>query len=308
MNSENKIGVIIGRFQVAELSDGHCEILDYVLSKNHTQNILILGNSPTKLTSKNPLDFESRRRMIESNIKYKGKFTISYINDVALDSVWSSNLDHLISDLTNRRDCSEVILYGSRDSFKDRYYGKYPKEEYNQKIYTNGTEIRKDCGKKFGDSVDWRSGIIYATQNKYGNVYPTIDCAIFADNTLTDIYVAKKETDLKYRFIGGFVDVSDNSLEDAVKREILEETNLNITDIKYITSCKVNDWRYKYENEKIITSFYMAIASYNQTPIAQDDISELHLVKFDSLVKESFNESHRELFVELTKFVNNINN
>lgn len=296
MNDENKIGVIIGRFQVAQLSNGHREILDYVLRKKHTQNILILGNSPIKLTIKNPLDFESRRRMIESDPNYSGKFTIIYINDNPSDKVWSEELDKLISDITNHRKSSEVILYGSRDSFKNRYYGHYPSEEYQQRLYSNGTQIRSDCGKKFGHSADWRSGIIYSTQNKYGNVYPTIDCAIFTDNSYNELYLAKKESDAHYRFVGGFVDLCDDSLEDAVKREVKEETNLEVNNIKYIKSFKVDDWRYKYETEKIITSFYTAVATPKFQPIPMDDIAEIYKVNFRLLTEGVMCWGHRPLF------------
>lgn len=45
-NKQNAIGVIVGRFQVHKLTEGHKEILDFVLSQNHYMNILVLGNPP----------------------------------------------------------------------------------------------------------------------------------------------------------------------------------------------------------------------------------------------------------------------
>lgn len=48
-NKQNAIGVIVGRFQVHKLTEGHKEILDFVLSQNHYMNILVLGNPPRKL-------------------------------------------------------------------------------------------------------------------------------------------------------------------------------------------------------------------------------------------------------------------
>ena len=73
------------------------------------------------------------------------------------------------------------------------------------------------------------------------------------------MYVAKKKEETKYRFVGGFVDNTDKSYEDAVIREVKEETKLDINNIKYITSRIIDDWRYRYETEKIITSFYCGI-------------------------------------------------
>lgn len=297
MNSQ--IGIIIGRFQVPKLTEGHKEILNYVLSKNHTQNIIILGVSAGKLTAKNPLNFESRRRMIEE--EFPGKFTIACIKDHFSDEKWSENCDNLIAELTDNRPKSDIILYGSRDSFKNRYYGKYKTEEYQQKVYDSGTELRKECGKLYGNSIAWRSGIVYATQNKYGNVYPTVDCAIFTNTKLTEMYVAKKKEETKYRFVGGFIDNTDKSCEEAVIREVKEETKLDINNIKYITSRIIDDWRYRYETEKIITSFYCGIVNeyMNSIPEASDDICYLYKVKLDELDVKDFNENHAVLFQSL---------
>ena len=85
MNNEAAVGYIIARFQVAELTQGHKEILDYVLSKNHNQNVIVLGVSPLKCSKNNPLDFDARQRMIEE--AYPGKFLITYINDNRSDEV-----------------------------------------------------------------------------------------------------------------------------------------------------------------------------------------------------------------------------
>ena len=63
-NNQICTGVIVARFQVAELTEGHKQILDYVLSKGHNQNILFLGVSPTRATKNNPLDYEFTRILL----------------------------------------------------------------------------------------------------------------------------------------------------------------------------------------------------------------------------------------------------
>ena len=110
--NEHSIGVIVARFQVAELTEGHKELLDFVLNKEHNQNVIFLGVAPTKATKNNPLDYDSRRRMIEE--AYPGQFTILFQEDRATDQKWSEELDESISIIANGRD---VVMYGSRDSF-----------------------------------------------------------------------------------------------------------------------------------------------------------------------------------------------
>lgn len=204
---ENGVGVIVGRFQVAELTDGHKEIFEYVLSKGHNQNIVILGVAPTKATKNNPLDFDSRRRMIEET--YPGMFTVMFVKDNVSDEVWSNNIDALVDDIAGRR---PVTFYGSRDSFIIYYHGKHKCEEYQQRLYCSGTVERDSDGKIVRSSKEWRAGCIYATQNRYPTVYPTVDVAIFdgePGNPYKYIYLCRKANEKGLRFIGGFADVTD---------------------------------------------------------------------------------------------------
>ena len=58
------IGVIIGRFQIHELHEEHIKLIDHVLH-NHNKVILFLGTTDAVGTRRNPLDFITRKLMIE---------------------------------------------------------------------------------------------------------------------------------------------------------------------------------------------------------------------------------------------------
>ena len=58
-----KVGVIIGRFQCHKLTDGHKELINYVISKSD-KVLIFIGVSPLKPDIKNPLPFEMRKQMI----------------------------------------------------------------------------------------------------------------------------------------------------------------------------------------------------------------------------------------------------
>lgn len=292
MTNETSVGVIVARFQVAELTDGHKEILDYVLSKNHNQNVIFLGVAATKATKNNPLDYDSRRRMIEE--AYPGKFIVLYIKDEPSDYTWSAHLDEQIADVAGSR---EVVLYGSRDSFGQYYHGKYNFEAYQQKVFCSGTAQRQFAGKVVKSSQDWRYGCLYATQNRFPTVYPTVDCAIFdfENGAPKYVYLAKKPNIEGYLFVGGFTDPTDDSFADAAKREAREETGLEVEVYSYIGSKKIDDWRYRNEEDKIITNFYAMKRIFGKA-LARDDISELHRVLWDDLREAHFAAPHRPLF------------
>lgn len=62
--SDFEVGVIIGRFQTNKLHEGHINLISHVLS-NHKKTIILLGVSRVQNTKKNPLDFASRKAMIQ---------------------------------------------------------------------------------------------------------------------------------------------------------------------------------------------------------------------------------------------------
>ena len=298
MRNNETVGVIVGRFQTASLHRGHRELFDYVLSKGHNLNVVVLGkHTAGQPTKRNPFDVDSRMRLI--NEAYPGMFTIVWLEDCpGDDKEWSKNLDSIIYDLAVNRD---VILYGSRDSFAPYYKGKYNIEPYQQKIFCSATEAREHCGKVVHGSPEWRAGVIWATQNQFDKVHPTVDVAIFTAKD--EILLGKKSNDNGYRFIGGFVDPTDKAYEDAAIREVLEETSLVAKNMRYVSNVKIDDGRYRHEIDKVITTFFVT-DDVAGVPVASDDIAELHRLKFSSLREEDFIPSHMELYWALQNYFN----
>jgi hypothetical protein len=115
-------GVIVGRFQVHELHQGHLELLQRVW-KRHNRVILFLGCTKTGPTRRNPLDFETRKAMIQAQFP---EFIVVPLQDKKSDEEWSKELDARIADIVNFGD---VTLYGSRDCFAPYYHGGHRVKE-----------------------------------------------------------------------------------------------------------------------------------------------------------------------------------
>lgn len=62
--SDYSCGVLIGRFQVHTLHEGHRAIIDQVCA-NHKKVIIFLGVPVISNTKSNPLDFATRKAMIQ---------------------------------------------------------------------------------------------------------------------------------------------------------------------------------------------------------------------------------------------------
>jgi bifunctional NMN adenylyltransferase/nudix hydrolase len=267
----NTIGVIIARFQSPYLHIGHKSLIESVRA-NHNKTVIVLGVSPVLGSRRNPLDYHTREKMIK---KEYPEVVILPLPDHPLDAKWSQNLDDLLS---NSFPGAKFSLYGSRDSFIPYYKGRCEVIELPETGSHNATLIREQISDKVLDSEEFRTGIIYAYSNMYLKVYPTVDIAVFK-NQKTEILLGKKNIDNKWRLLGGFSDPTDTSYEEAARRELTEECGAIVTtEMKYEKSFRVDDWRYKSEADKIITTLF-STDFINGDPAGSDDIAEVKWFK-----------------------------
>ena len=275
-----EIGVVVGRFQIPELHEGHVGILDEVHDK-HNKVIVFLGVTPVLGSKRNPLDFDSRKKMLQEN--YPDAIVLP-ISDQRSDKKWSKELDRKIREVCPT---GEVILYGSRDCFMTHYFGTFPTVELEQKVYVSGSQIRREANLKANGSIDFRRGVIYGAFNRYPTAYSTVDVAVI-NHKRGEVLLGRKLGENGLRFPGGFVNPGENH-EEAARRELAEETggdvNIN-TKLKYIGSYVVEDWRYRFEDDKITTVFYATEYLWGSIK-ASDDLNEVAWVKIDDLRPEA---------------------
>jgi len=169
----------------------------------------------------------------------------------------------------------------------------------------SATDVRNDISNEIRASKEFRAGVIYGVYNTFPTVYATIDVAIL--NQYDEmVLLGRKKDETKFRFIGGFVDVEDESLIYTVKREGREETGLELDDIEYITSMKINDWRYAKEPERgIMTHFHTAKYIFG-SPQPNDDIVELKWFQLKDFDLDEIVTGHQELMkILLNKYNSN---
>lgn len=295
MSNKIKIGVIIGRFQLPTLHIGYKKLIDEVFSLSDKVLILV-GQSPVKFSENYPLPFN----IIENNIKseYLSITEVLPIYDRPVEKdydPWSSELDYFLSTKYDPNQY-DVTLYGSKDSFIEKYSGKY-------KSIILDVDIRNEISKTPILSEDFSKGIIYCIKNQYPISYQCVDTAIIKEGT--EILLGRKKFQTKWRFPGGFVDPTDDSLESASKRECLEECgDIELDDFQYISSQRIDDWRYRSETNKIMTSFYKCKYIYGR-PIPNDDLEEVKWFKISDVDKNNLVNEHNKLWDKLVKSIQN---
>lgn len=294
------IGVIVARFQVHELHEGHHHIIKQV-TDNHKKTIIFLGVPKFVGTQKNPLDFDTRKRMVQSH--YPDSVILA-IPDQSDNFRWASELDRRIREVFQH---GEVLMYGSRDSFIPHYLnggGQFKTKELKPLGTFAGTDIRKLISEEVKNSQDFRSGVIYHAYNLYPRVIPAIDVAILNDKN--QVLLAKKYDESNFRFIGGFVKVEDDDLDGSVKRVIHKEAgrDINCGDFKMLFSTKVNDWRFRGENDKIMTNFYICQYLWGNIQ-ASNDIMELKWFDIDTIKEPDIMADHQDILNKFKKILKN---
>lgn len=312
-------GAIIGRFQVADLTKGHQELIHRV-ARRHNKVVILLGVNAKLSTKENPLGYESREQLLRSYWDDTlGKNTsktliIAPLPDMATNSGWSKQVDSLLDSLLGPM--TSKVLYGGRDSFVAKYEGRFKigdlrtdeerEEDREFEEVGSATEQRQHLFELPPMTEEGRAGAIWATGNKWARIDPCVDMAVtFKNSDGYHILMGKKLSGVaKYCFPGGHIDGTDESAEVAATREIKEETGLDIGvgDWSYVCQVPVNDWR----NTKTCSTWstlFMVDIGYNSTQNAKadDDLDEVHWVNMDAVADEEISPTHLPMFNLLKK-------
>jgi len=307
--SEYEVGVLIGRFQVPKLHPVHRQLISKVCD-NHKKVIIFLGMPVVEQTYRNPLDFASRKAMIQTEFP---NVTILPMRDERDNKVWSYILDQKISEPFGNR---TSLLYGSRDSFIPFYHGRHQTVELiGNDDDISGTNIRDMVSKEIINSSDFRHGVIYANYGRYPVIMPCVDIVVYNPEDDT-ILLGRKPKEKSFRFIGGHVEVTDDSYESSAIKELSEEAGGGLSiceaakDLKYICSGKIKDWRHSKETSEIFSTLFLA-TRMSGVAKGDDDIEEVKWVKvIDMLDYEVYSKfivpEHVDFFGKLVDYLENM--
>jgi bifunctional NMN adenylyltransferase/nudix hydrolase len=290
------VGVVIGRFQVPNFHEGHRSLLDLVQTR-HKRVLVLLGSPAWKGGKNDPLDYHTRAMMFHQ--EYPG-FLVAPVTDQQTDTAWSEQVDRIIHDVFP---LCNITLYGARDSFINRYQGRYKTKEIIQSVESSGTALRQQTAGMPQEKESFRAGVLYGILNNPTSVVTAVDGAVLRIGpTYLDIVLIRKPDEKLLRFPGGKVGATDESFEYAVNREIREETGLEIDKPVYVTSsCSLPDWRANGAGIIVHSSLFAARYIYG-APKGGDDAAEAGFYDLKSLTENMMEQCHRKLLTKLQQW------
>lgn len=264
INTES-VGVIVARFQVVILHDGHKFLGNYA-KERHPHLMIVLGSTGGILDDRNFLPFDMRKEMaLEA---FPGATVVELLDHPISHEAWSEELDALVAKTFPGM---KAVAYGSRNSFLETYKGNMEVVEVPEIANVSGTNQRN--GIEIPNTPEVRMGMLKAAKLAFSTSYATTDLAIVDLNEKRVLLIGRHRELGKLRFPGGVADPDDDSYEITALREGSEEVpsvKVKIWGITYIGSKRINDRRYEGSRHGIKTAFFMAQYSEGNPTVGDD--------------------------------------
>jgi len=134
----------------------------------------------------------------------------------------------------------------------------------------------------------------YVTGKLQAGPFTTVDAIIEIDDGI--VIIKRSNPPFGWALPGGFVDY-DESLEDAVRREMKEETGLELLELKQFHTYSEPGRDVRFHT--IATVF---IAKAKGSPKAGDDAADLKIMKLGEINKFSFAFDHKKILEDYIRY------
>lgn len=282
------VGVVVGRFQVHKLHEGHWSLIKKALE--HDKTLICIGTRIAVSTPHDPLDYPTRERMIRQSVK---PAIVVPLPDQPTDKGWSDQLDQLIHIMFPT---DPVTMYQGRDSFQGRYVGAHKVVEIDEVPHVSGTDLRAEISRNVMDTEEFRCGVIYCATNQFTRIDYAVDICLYKGNTRSEIEVLlgqrNNEGEL-HRLPGGHIEHTDLTAEAAARRELLEETGLTGEDWSIVDQIRITSR--DAPGYAMFTTLFLTQHTHGAPVPSPGELDRLSWVPLDRLDRLKYADNHQQL-------------
>lgn len=306
---DTRVGIVVGRFQIDTLHDGHMHLLRFV-DDTHSRMLVLVGVRPAEASDTHPLTFEDRRVMIQE--KFKDAVILPVI-DVGNDEVWSTRVDALIRSVYGYE--VDAVFYTGRNSFAPHYTGAFTVETQDFGLDDiQARDVRNRIKDRTSSTRDARAGVIKAVMNQGHRTTMMVDMFMVrrmpTEPYNFEVLMGKKDGEDLWRLPGGRVEAHE-TFKAAASREMAEETGMftpsGVKDWTYIGDFNVDDWRCRDTDQVSYKTVLMTAQYFSGKPEARDDLVDVTWINAQKLERQIAHmhvvKEHRELVSEALAYL-----
>lgn len=297
--------VFNGRFQ--PLHNGHVEVIRRA-GELAEKVIIIVGSSHQPRTFKNPFTFEERKNLLyKTCVDFVGSLIVEPNYDILNDDCeWASNVEYIVNGVTEKTD--KIAIIGHRKDDSSFYLDMFPEWELIEvplidrlsatpirHLYFNPDNNPKyfslvvpeptiEFLSEFSTTEDYQTlvrELMFTEKYKsqyaslpYPPTFVTVDAVVYEDQSYRVLMIRRKDEPGKglWALPGGFLDANgDRCLEDAVLRELKEETNLNISNDDIYSSWVFDSIERSSRGRTITHAFFCVLSEENLPEVSPGD-------------------------------------
>lgn len=333
---KKKVAVYIGRFQ--PLHKGHVEIINHC-KKNYDETLVLIGSCNKRRSIKNPFSW----KMIIEWLKALGVNNIGLLSDYIYDDIlWAKQVKNIVAEFY-KPDDYEITLVGHDKDASSFYLSMFPEyklellpafcdginaTDIRELLFkhTAGVELRDFLVRRVGQNVaadlimfrsteafeDLREEFAYFKREeaKFKD-YPykdtlkfnCADAVVYCNSHILLIQRKKAPGKGAWALPGGFVNTKETYAQ-AAKRELLEETGLNLTEYQCNHSdTAIFDHPSRGCGIPRITSGHFFILNTRVLPdiVPSDDAVEAKWFSIDEIKDMCLHDDHMDIINEFIK-------
>jgi bifunctional NMN adenylyltransferase/nudix hydrolase len=300
-----RVGVVIARFQTPLLHDGHRALLSAVQQRNDIL-VVILGVAPM-LNVADPLTYSMRASVVRA---WNSTTVVWGVGKYRHDRDWAAAIDSFL--YANYRG-ADITLYGGRDSCLGHYepYGYNKTEQLNIDAACSSTAIRAAIAEE--NDPTFRRGVIYGVNSVCPRVLAAVDLAIYEQDPklipgnytpTTRVLLVQKQGETLWRFPGGCLDAADPTLEAGARREGYEETGVSLGDPEYVSSRRVDDWRYRGTGITVFSTLFAARYQFGSPAPRDQEIATVRWFRVgQDIIDGGLVPEHAEFYSDFADFL-----